>query len=67
LTTWIAGWVNLRAMFVYGADFFLYRPGFVLLALGAILTLPLAIGPISVGPITFSLYFYSVCEQKCQY
>ncbi|HEX7702516.1 MAG TPA: glycosyltransferase family 2 protein, partial [Kofleriaceae bacterium] len=23
-----AAWINLRAMFVYGADFFLYRPGF---------------------------------------
>ena len=27
---WAAAWINLRAMFVYGAGFFLYRPGFVL-------------------------------------
>ena len=30
---WQAAWINLRAMFVYGADFFLFRPGFVLFAL----------------------------------
>jgi len=27
LSPWLAGWDNLRAMFVYGAHFFLYRPG----------------------------------------
>ena len=32
---WQAAWINLRAMFVYGADFFVLRPGLVLLALGA--------------------------------
>ncbi len=57
LSPWIAGWVNLRAMFVYGADIFLFRPGQALLAAGLLLTLPLAFGPISVGPITFSLYW----------
>src|SRR5580698_7104844 len=44
---WQAAWINLRAMFVYGADFFLYRPGFVLLALGAALTLPLSFGAVT--------------------
>ena len=29
---WQAAWINLRAMFVYGADFFLFKPGLVLLA-----------------------------------
>jgi hypothetical protein len=52
---WAAAWINLRAMFVYGADFFLYRPGFVLLALGAALTVPLAVGDIAIGPVTLSL------------
>jgi hypothetical protein len=52
---WAAAWINLRAMFVYGADFFLYRPGFVLLALGAALTVPLALGDIALGPVTLSL------------
>jgi len=54
---WQAAWINLRAMFVYGADFFVLRPGWVLLVLGLLLTLPLTFGPISVGPITFSLYW----------
>ena len=26
---WHAAWINLRAMFIYGADFFLFRPGLV--------------------------------------
>ena len=25
---WQAAWINLRAMFVYGPDFFLLKPGF---------------------------------------
>ena len=54
---WYAAWINLRAMFVYGADFFLYRPGFVLLALGLLFTLPMTLGPVSIGPVTFSLYW----------
>ncbi len=52
---WSAAWINLRAMFIYGADFFLYRPGFILLVLGSALTLPLSFGSIRVGPITLSL------------
>jgi hypothetical protein len=52
-----AAWINLRAMFVYGADFFAFRPGLVLLAIGLVLTLPLSFGPITVGPIHFSLYW----------
>ena len=44
-------------MFVYGADFFLYRPGRVLTTLGLGLTLPLSFGPIWVGPIMLSLYW----------
>ena len=44
-------------MFVYGANFFLFKPGLVLLALGLLLTLPLSFGTITVGPITFSLHW----------
>lgn len=53
---WQAAWINLRAMFVYGSNFFVFKPGLVLLALGLLLTLPLAAGPIALGPITLSLY-----------
>jgi glycosyltransferase involved in cell wall biosynthesis len=52
---WAAAWINLRAMFVYGANFFLYRPGFVLATLGMGLLLPLSFGPVTLGPITFSV------------
>ena len=54
---WHAAWINLRAMFVYGANFFLFRPGLVLFALGCTLTFPLSFGPVTVGPITFSLHW----------
>jgi glycosyltransferase involved in cell wall biosynthesis len=54
---WQAAWINLRAMFVYGADFFTYRPGLVLLTLGAVLTLMLTFGPVAIGPVTFSLHW----------
>jgi len=53
---WQAAWINLEAMFVYGADFFLFKPGLAFFALGAALTFPLSLGPITVGPITFNLY-----------
>lgn len=54
---WHAGWINLRAMFIYGADFFLLRPGMFLLITGLTLTLGLLQGPVTLGPITFSLYW----------
>ena len=54
---WFAAWINLRAMFVYGADFFLFRPGIVLLTIGSIITYPLSLGPVTLGPITFSLHW----------
>ncbi|HTQ05960.1 MAG TPA: glycosyltransferase family 2 protein [Polyangiaceae bacterium] len=54
---WHAAWINLRAMFVYGADFFLFKPGVVLLVVGALLSLPLSFGPITLGPVTLSLHW----------
>ena len=54
---WAAAWINLRAMFVYGADFFLYRPGILMLLLGLLLVLPLSVGPLTIGPIEFSLHW----------
>src|SRR5262245_15841304 len=54
---WHAAWINLKAMFVYGADFFLFRPGLLLLFAGLLLTLPLTFGPLRVGPVTFSLHW----------
>ena len=54
---WYSGWITLRAFFVHGPAFFLYKPGLMLLGLGLLLTLPLAAGPVTIGPITFSLHW----------
>jgi glycosyltransferase involved in cell wall biosynthesis len=51
-----AAWINLRAMFIYGAEFFVYRPGIVMFGLGLVITLPLSVGPIALGPLHLSLY-----------
>jgi glycosyltransferase involved in cell wall biosynthesis len=54
---WHAAWINLRAMFVYGADFFLFKPGIVLLVVGSLLTFPLSLGPVTLGPVMLSLHW----------
>jgi glycosyltransferase involved in cell wall biosynthesis len=54
---WQAAWINLRAMFVYGPDFFLLKPGLAVFAIGLLLSLPLSFGPITIGPIRFALYW----------
>jgi glycosyltransferase involved in cell wall biosynthesis len=54
---WRAGWVNLRTMLLYGADFFLLRPGLALLTLGLLLLLPQSLSEVTIGPITVSLYW----------
>jgi glycosyltransferase involved in cell wall biosynthesis len=52
---WKAGWINLRAMFVFGADFFLIGPGSLLLGLAFPLLCVLAFGPLKVGAFTLSI------------
>ena len=52
---WRAGWINLKAMFVFGADFFLMTPGFALLFLGLVPLCLLSLGPVTVGSVTLSL------------
>jgi len=52
-----AAWINLRAMFIYRAEFFALKPGLFFLFAGLVLTLPLSFGSISVGSVTFSLYW----------
>lgn len=54
---WQAAWINLRAMFVYGADFFVLKPGLAMLWTGVLLMLAVMFGPITIGPVTFSLYW----------
>jgi glycosyltransferase involved in cell wall biosynthesis len=57
LSQWLAGWLNLKVMLVYTPDSFLLKPGMVLTALGLLLSLALARGPIMIGHIGFSLYW----------
>jgi glycosyltransferase involved in cell wall biosynthesis len=52
---WQAAWINLRAMFIYGSHFFVFKPGIVLIVLGLLLTLPLSFGDLDLGPISLSL------------
>jgi glycosyltransferase involved in cell wall biosynthesis len=54
---WQAAWINLRAMFVYGADFFLYKPGLILLVIGLALTFGVSFGDVRIGPIVFSMHW----------
>lgn len=54
---WQAAWINLRAMFVYGADFFVFKPGIVMLCLGILITGLTTFGPWELGPIGFSLFW----------
>ena len=55
LEPWRAGWMNLRAMLVHGVNFFLVKPGAVLLALGLVFLVPLAFGPLAIGRMSVSL------------
>jgi hypothetical protein len=62
---WHAAWINIKAMCIYGADFFLLRPGLLVLAMGLVLAVPTAFGPVAVGPVTFSLYWMLVGLTLC--
>ncbi len=55
LEPWRAGWMNLRAMLIHGVNFFLVKPGAALLAIGLILMVPLAFGPLTIGRMSVSL------------
>src|SRR5437763_2234674 len=57
LSPWIAGWLNLKVMLVYTPDSFLLKPGIALTAVGALIACALAMGPITIGGVGFSLYW----------
>jgi Glycosyl transferase family 2 len=57
LSPWIAGWLNLKVMLVYTPDSFLLKPGTVLTAVGALIACALALGPVTIGGVGFSLYW----------
>ncbi len=52
---WHAGWINLKAMLIYGADFFVMKPGIAMLALGLAVIAGLSAGPVTLGGVTLSL------------
>jgi hypothetical protein len=54
---WEAGWINLRVMFLYAPDWFVRKPGWMLLGLGLALVLSLCRGPYHVGPVGFDLHW----------
>jgi hypothetical protein len=51
---WRAGWINLRTMFLHAPDFFLYKPGAVMLAIGAFFTCAVVRGPVPLGRFELS-------------
>jgi glycosyltransferase involved in cell wall biosynthesis len=55
LSPFKAAWINLRAMFVYGSDFFVFWPGIFLALLGLVIVIPVSFGDLDVGPVTLSL------------
>jgi len=54
---WQAGWISLQTMLVFGADFFLIRPGLALFLLGSIGVGALSGGPVEFLGIGFSLHW----------
>lgn len=52
-----AAWINLRAMFIYGSDFFTFFPGMLALVLGLSLCIPATFGVVTVGPLSISMFW----------
>lgn len=55
LRTWRDGWRHLRFLLVFSPRRTLIQPGLVLFTLGLISTVALAIGPLSIGNVTFDI------------
>lgn len=57
MSPWIAGWQNLRIMFLYAPEFFLRWPGLIMFFLGFALTASIAGGPWSIGGLGIDLHW----------
>ena len=55
MSPWQAGWINLKAMFVFGADFFFMVPGMLMFFAGLVPLCLLSLGPVTIAGITLSL------------
>jgi hypothetical protein len=56
LSPWWAGWINLKVMVLYAADFFLLKPGALLFVLGLFLAGSLVGGPYSLWGVGLNLH-----------
>ena len=61
MAPWKAGWINLKAMFVFGADFFLMVPGLLLFTVGFVPLCFLAFGPATIGGVVLSVNSMLLC------
>ena len=52
-----AAWINLRAMFIYGSDFFTFSPGMLAFILGIFICTPATFGVVKIGPVSLSLFW----------
>ncbi|MBF0595777.1 MAG: glycosyltransferase family 2 protein [Candidatus Omnitrophica bacterium] len=57
LSPWLAGWINLRVVFVYAPDFFLKWASALSLGVGYLLVLIVSFGPVTIWRICFSLHW----------
>ncbi len=57
MSPWVAGWINLKAMFLHAPDCFVRKPGWLMLTLGLLITLSLCAGPIQLGGVGFDLHW----------
>jgi len=54
---WLAGWINLKAMFLFAPEFFLQKPGWLMFLTGFVLAAGLATGPVTLFGIGFDLHW----------
>lgn len=52
-----AAWINLRAMFIYGSDFFTFWPGLLLAVVGLALVVPPSFGSVTIGQFGLSTFW----------
>jgi glycosyltransferase involved in cell wall biosynthesis len=55
LSPFKAAWINLRAMFVFGSDFFVFKPGIALALIGLLVVVPTTFGDLALGSVTLSV------------
>jgi hypothetical protein len=65
LSPWKAGWINLKAMFVYAPDRLLLRPSLAVLAVGLPLVLGLSGGPRRVAGVGLDLHWMLLGVTLC--